>query len=220
MDSVGDSVWDSVGASVWASGFGQHDANWIGFYDYFKIVCGLSAQTERLESLKQVTENAGWFLPHKNICWITERHNVLKRNSQGRLHCDDGAALAYPEGWEIFALNGVRVKKEYAVTPAEDISPETVLSESNVDIRRELIRKVGIDRMLAKLPHRELSVRGNYRLLSINLGGEATDARYLKMINPSIGIFHLEGVPAECDTVDKALTWRNSNWHTDAEVLT
>lgn len=59
-DSVGDSVRDSVGASVWASvwnsvwasvgasGYGQHDANWIGFYDFFRSACKLEAQTEKL----------------------------------------------------------------------------------------------------------------------------------------------------------------------------
>ena len=77
------------------------------------------------------------------------------------LHCDGAAAVTYPDGWKIYALNGIRVKREYAVTPAENISPETVLAETNVDIRRELIRKIGVDRMLAKLPHKEMSARGN-----------------------------------------------------------
>jgi hypothetical protein len=29
------------------------------------------------------------------------------------------------------------------------------------------------------------------------------------MLNPSIGTYHIEGVPPDCDTVEKAITWRN-----------
>jgi hypothetical protein len=209
-----------VGASVGAGGYGQHDANWIGFYNFFRVVCLLENETQKLNGMTGITESAGWYLPHQKLCWISERHNTLKRNEQGRLHCDGGAAVEYPDGWQIFALNGVRVSQVQAETPGEKMTPESVLAETNVDIRRELIRKVGIERMLAKLPHKEIAIRGNYRLLSVKLSDEVTDARFLKMQNPSVGCFHLEGVAPECDTVEKALNWRNSNWHTDADVLT
>jgi hypothetical protein len=205
---------------VWASGYGQHDSDWISFYDFFAREIGLFEQTKKLAGLTKITENAGWFLPHQKLCWISERHNVLNRNSQGRLHKDGGAALAYPDGFEIYALNGVRVKKCQAMTPAEDITPQEVLSEANADIRRELIRKVGIDRMMAALPHKSLEKRGDYELFSINLGAGATDARYLKMTNPSVGCFHLEGVHPDCNTVEKSLNWRNQNFYENAEVLT
>ena len=32
---------------------------------------------------------------------------------------------------------------------------------------------------------------------------------YLKMTNPSIGVFHVEGVHPDCTTVDQALEFRN-----------
>ena len=223
-DSVGDSVWASVWASVvdsvWDSGYGQHDANWIGFYNFFRIVTHLESETAKLTGLQSVAESAGWYLPHAELCWISERHNRLNRNQQGRLHCDGGPAVEYPDGWKIFALNGVRVSEHFAVTPAEKIQLDQVLAERNVDIRRELIRKIGIERMLAKLPHKEIGTRGNYRLLDVRLSDEVPSAIYLKMLNPSVGTWHLEGVSPECKTVEQALNWRNSNWHTDAEVLT
>jgi arsenate reductase-like glutaredoxin family protein len=31
------------------------------------------------------------------------------------------------------------------------------------------------------------------------------------MLNPSIGVYHIEGVHPECDTVEKALNWRNQS---------
>jgi len=117
-------------------------------------------------------------------------------------------------------LNGVRMKPEHVLTPAENISPEIVLSEANTDIRRELLRKVGIERMIEKLPHKKLDSVGSYELYSIDLGNGVSDARYLKMTNPSIGVFHMEGISGECDTVEKALNFRNQNRFTNAEILT
>jgi hypothetical protein len=52
------------------------------------------------------------------------------------------------------------------------------------------------------------------------LSDEIPDARYLKMVNPSIGTFHVEGVDPQCATVEQALNWRNSDWFTHAEQLT
>ena len=68
--SVGDSVGDSVEASVGDSGYGQHDANWLAFYEYFKEVCGLDDITQKLTGIWQISKNAGWWLPYQHICWI------------------------------------------------------------------------------------------------------------------------------------------------------
>ena len=218
--SVRASVGDIVGDSVRASGYGQHDANWIGFYDYFRSACELEKETEKLCGLSTITKNAGWWLPHKNICWVSERHNVIHLNESGRLHKDESPAISYPDGWCIYALNGVTMMPYQVLTPAEKISAETVLQEPNVDRRRELIRKVGIERMLSKLPHKSLEQRGTYELLSIRLSDEIPDARYLRMVNPSVGVFHLEAVDPSCNTITESLNWRNSNWHETAEILT
>jgi hypothetical protein len=117
-------------------------------------------------------------------------------------------------------LNGVQMQPEQVLTPAGKIAPETVLAESNADRRRELIRKVGIERMLAKIPHQTLDKRGDYELLDICLSEQVSHARYLKMLNPSVGAWHVEGVDPECKTITEALNWRNNNWHETPEILT
>ncbi|MDE2106801.1 MAG: hypothetical protein KGL39_56825, partial [Patescibacteria group bacterium] len=196
------------------------DANWLGYYDFLRTELGLKEQTEKLLGLTLICKNAGWFLPHKNICWICERPQILHRNSQGRLHKDGGPALQYPDGFSIFALNGIRMDKKFVETPAEQLDPGIILKKTNADIRRELIRKVGIERMLTVLPNKVLDRRGNYELLSIELDESIKDARYLKMLNPSIGTWHLEGVDPQCSTVESSLNWRNQQKFVDAEILT
>ena len=162
----------------------------------------------------------GVFYPLKQILIVGSRPTAIRRNASNQLHCEQSAALEYADGYKLFSLNGVIMEPEQVLTPSEQLMPETVLAESNADRRRELIRKVGIERMLAKLPHKSLDKRGKYKLLSIRLSDEVTDARYLRMVNPSIGVFHLEGVAPECRTVTESLNWRNSQWHENAEILT
>jgi len=209
-DSVRASVGDSVRDSVWDSGYGQHDASWLAFYDFFNHICGLRKETEKLQGLWLQAQSAGWYLPHRNICWVSERHNILNINKQGRLHCETGIALAYPDGWGIHALNGVRMKPEYVLTPADKITPQIILAEENVDQRRELIRKVGVGRLASC----GKSVEKNNEYELIDMSPVFTGIQYaphLLMKNPSVDAWHLEGVGRECRTIEQALNWRAGN---------
>ena len=212
-DSVRDSVGDSVRESVRASGYGQHDAGWLGFFDAFAEF-GLKGQTEKLRGLWMVAESAGWFLPHQNICWIAERPAFLRLEKipgqdefHNRLHCDDGPAIRFADGWEIYALHGVRMSQaEHAMD-----DPRKIIAVQNAEIRAALIRRMGMERMLAHLPHKSLSRSGDYELLSIQLSEQIADARYLKMKNQSVpGVWHLEGVHPTCQTVEHANNWRTT----------
>ena len=145
--SVWASVWDSVGASVWDSGYGQHDADFIGFYDYLRTECNLAEQTEKLQGLTQLTSSAGWYLPHEKICWISERHCVVHQDENRRIHCEDGPAIAYPDGWAIHAIHGVRVP-EYVVERPEEITTEKIDAEKNSEVRRVMLDRFGWDRYL------------------------------------------------------------------------
>jgi hypothetical protein len=184
------------------------------------VVCALDKQTQKLAGHWELARAANWYLPHKQICWISERHNVVRLNSRNRLHCETGPALAYPDGWSIFALNGIRMKPEYVLTPAADLTPETILKEQSVDIRRELIRKVGVQRLIHH--GREIEQAGTYKL--VDMSPVFTSVRYaphLLMLNPSVSdTWHLEGVGPECQTIEQAINWRAGNinitwqpWH-------
>jgi hypothetical protein len=146
-DSVRASVWASVRASVWASGYGQHDANWIAFYNFFREVCSLKTQTEKLEGLTVVTQNAGWFLPHAKICWVSERHSICNCDNRGRLHCEDGPALAYQDGWAIYAWHGVRVSYRVIEHPSE-LTVKEIQEEQNAEVRRVMVERYGMSRFL------------------------------------------------------------------------
>jgi hypothetical protein len=127
----------------------------------------------------------------------------------GQLHNDNAAAIIYKDNYGLWALNGVRVTKEIVETKAEDLNPELILREKNAEVRRELVRKIGIGRICEKLQTKTISVLGEmYELIELQIPGMKTPARYLKMRNPSIDVVHLEGVPPDIDTCQEALDFR------------
>ena len=127
--------------------YGQHDANMLSFYDYFREVMGLVEGTAKMAGLWEVAKSAGWWIPHENVCWICERHNVLKRNAAGQLHCEDGPALAYPDGWSVYSIDGIRLDEQIIMRP-ETQTLAQLDGEQNADIRSYRINRYGWVRYL------------------------------------------------------------------------
>jgi hypothetical protein len=48
-------------------------------------------------------------VPHEYVCWACERPDLLRIDARGRLHCPDGPALRYRDGWGAYAWKGVPV---------------------------------------------------------------------------------------------------------------
>ena len=141
----------------------------MSFYQYFREVCGLGIETDKLQGIVAVAKSAGWWLPHKNVCWISERHNILRRDERGRLHDMSGPAVAYPDGWAIYAVHGVRVPS-WIIERKDLISPTKIESEDNTEIRRIMIEIVGSPRYirdsgLEPIESRENAVEGTLEAL-------------------------------------------------------
>jgi len=141
------SVWDSVGASVGAACYGQHDAEWLGFYEFFREVVGLVPQTDKLLGLIACAKEIGWFWPHEKICWATPRPVALHRDDRGRLHNPAGLAIAYPDGWGLYAWHGTRVLAQVILSP-ESLTIAQITAEQNAEVRRVMLERFGQDRYI------------------------------------------------------------------------
>lgn len=181
--------------------YGCHEAAVLAYYDFFMNeteVTGL----EPIQGLIEVAKNCGWWAAYEDMAFIQERPCVMELNSE------TGPSIAYADGFEIHMLNNVRVPKWVVMTPPEEIDPEKVLKENNAQVRAELVRKVGIERLIFKLNPSILDEQGDYELLDLSeLFGRP--APYLKMKNPSVPeLWHVEGVGSECTNVAEALHFR------------
>lgn len=144
----------------------------------------------------------------QRLALISRRPKRVRLDSSGRLHADGEAAIEWRDGWKLFYLNGVLVPEEVAVTPATDLDPGVILRESNVEVRREIVRKIGVERLIQKLGGKVVDSWRGYELLTLDIPGMGIKPTYLKMKNPSIGTYHVEGVPPRITTCREALSWR------------
>lgn len=190
---------------------GSFDSNIFSFYDFFinETDVTISEDVLRLYNVYRKTLKIGLMYPFDDVCLISQKPSVIRHNESGVIHCDGGPAIEYADGFAVYILNGVRVKKEYALTPWNELDPKLVIKETNAEVRRELVRKIGIERVVEKLGAEVVDKEDDYELLLLDIGDD-NKRPYLKMINPSTGTYHIEGVPPGTETVKAAIAWRNS----------
>ncbi|MFJ4971149.1 DUF6745 domain-containing protein [Streptomyces sp. NPDC088755] len=119
---------------------GQHDAAWLAAFD---------GRGDRLTGLAEVARNAGWWWPYENAVVITERPEVLHRDEAGRLDHGEGPALAYRDGFALYAWRGMPVPAAFLAELAS-LTPQRIREEENAELRRVMLEYYGYDRYLTE----------------------------------------------------------------------
>lgn len=97
-----------------------------------------------MAKFKQITP---WVAPYRDVCLVSERPAIIHRNARGRYHHRAAPALVYPDGFSLYAINGVFVDERIVMRPQE-ITRKEIEWEFNIEIRRFKIEQFGIDRYL------------------------------------------------------------------------
>lgn len=186
--------------------YGQHDANWLAFYEFFRLECGLVEETDIIVPSIELAYHTNWCLPFDKICFVSEKP-ITCRMKNGRLHSDEGPAIEYADGFSVYALNGVRIN-DIKHLLSKDTKPKDILKIKNVEQRAEFIKWYGVEKMFKDLKPKRLDREKGYELYQLKIY-EDSPRIYLKMDNPSVDEVHLEAVHPDCKTVQQALQWRN-----------
>jgi hypothetical protein len=169
---------------------------------------------------EEITHNIHAILPCENICYVIEYPTVvaIKDNDLEafKLHREGGLALEYSDGTGFSWLNGVEVPDYVATTSASKLSVKKLMAETNVDVRREGMRRISIDRLLkdtkAKLLDKEkkpkMGKHWDYQLYDMDLGDNKKRV-FLRMFDVASKAYTVERVEDTCTTVAEALAWRD-----------
>ena len=143
-----------LGGQFWPGGY------WWGpaFVSFFTDVCGLELSDdfhERAVAYAETVESACWWYPHRDFLMVCERPTAIHREltnpqvtrgwGSHRLHCADGPAVAFRDGWGVYAIHGVQVPA-YVVLEPEKITWQAIGAENNAEVRRIMIDRYGPDR--------------------------------------------------------------------------
>jgi len=238
--SLGLSLWSSFGHSVWDSlrnslgdlsgelpqraFWGSTNAFWLCLYSFCRWI-GVQYTEEscaKLDLQERLARSSFWIWPYTNYCIVSARPSELHWTRPfGVLHRDGGPAIAFRDGWKFWLLNGVHVPQWLAEQRDIEIDPKRIAECDNAEVRREFVRKVGLDRIYHKLGGKVIHERTvylktpynehwpcHYKLVDLAYA-EGVLRRVLEMPNPSLpGVKHVEYVPNECETVEQAMNFR------------
>ena len=145
-ESARNGAKSAIREQVRSAAYGQHDAGWLSFNDYFRVVVPVEG-TEKLSGLIRVAKSCGWWWPFDRAIILTERPTALHLDPQQRLHNADGPAIEYADGFALYSWHGTRV-------PAEMIRGEwdttRILQEPNAEVRRSAIERLGWDQFVVE----------------------------------------------------------------------
>ena len=233
-DSMGASMWDSMGASMWI----LYYINWKVFFMYAKEVLNINFNLLHYNTFINIVNNTPFLLPYQNICIVSrkpieisyKKENMKRKYTPLRcsydkyiLHGDGKPAVKYKDGFTSYILNSQSVPKWLAMTPTSLLKSEQYLELENANVKREFIKKFGIDRMksLGKVIdtwenyknhiNYEWMKKSKYELIDMGIMDKVGYIPYLGMINQTTGTYHLEAVKEGCKTIPEAFT--NTRWN-------
>jgi hypothetical protein len=71
----------------------------------------------------------------------------LKVDNLNRMHCDDGPAIEFPDGWKVWAVEGIAVDEQTVMRP-ETLTPRQIRQQRNIEVRRVMTERLTLKRYL------------------------------------------------------------------------
>lgn len=154
---------------------------------------------------------AHWWFPFSRFV-VVQKPPLYIKNRNGRIHSEFGPAVAYADGYSIYALNGI-ICPSWMTDKEDEIDPRRIVQIENAQLRAEFIKKIGAERLLHKLGSSVIDKWKTYELHRVIIPADRPRDRrtihYLKMLNPSVPeLWHVEAVSLSCKTVRAALDFR------------
>lgn len=197
--------------------------------DMQKALVSLVRETAGYITLPDVLIYSNKPIKIHSISGLKKTDNIAIRS----IHNSNGMAIEFEDKFGIYMMHGIVVNPLYVKTPADDINPAWIFQEPDVDARRELVTKLGIQRLLPF--GKVVEESGKYKLINMadfinrvrfegsterdvkRLRSESPDfLPYLLMENATLsGVLHLEGVDESCRTIQEAINWRAHNRYTE-----
>ncbi len=111
-------------------------------WDYYASLAAKGVEygdhlSQTLKATQELTASCGWVWMYHEICVVTERHTALHLDDSNprRLHCEDGPAIRFPDGWASYCIHGVNVP-EYVIMAPETITEGQIFDEKNDEVKR------------------------------------------------------------------------------------
>jgi hypothetical protein len=129
---------------TWYCGLGSLDGETLQLFDFadpdwFDL--------PDIRGLIKAARHCGWWWAFDDAIIVTSRPSCIILDNEGKLHCDTGPAIEYPDGWGVLSRHGQYVP-ERVISFSHGKSLELIEREQNAEVRRHLIDIYGIEKFL------------------------------------------------------------------------
>ena len=126
----------------------------------------------------------------------------------------------------LYFHHNTKIPERMGTTKPSEWRVEWIADEQNAEVRMILIKELGIDRVMdqGKVVDTYSSYnkpwysKSEYELVDMGSVLELDYAPYLKMRNQTTGVYHLEGVSPDCQTIEDALAFRTGLKFNNVEI--
>jgi hypothetical protein len=132
---------------------GSFYASWASFITYFRDEVGYTDENiKKFKPYEDIIASCNMVLWHENVAVIVDRPEVIKFDDGDpqMLHCEDGPAIRYRDGWTGYAWHGTQIPKEW-IEDKENLDPSIALTWENIEQRRCAAEIIGWHNVLEKL---------------------------------------------------------------------
>ena len=203
--------------------YGSMDANWLAFYMYFKYKKGKVKETAVLSGFEKALK-LGWFIAYDDLCVVSDLPISLHIDEEHRLHKEDGPAAEYSDGFCLYYWHGISLNKskmgdgdDWVITNPERITADVINKESNAELKRIMIEKIGHEKYLKISGAKPIHEDEYGQLYSIPMNNRE-EARVVRVENSthngdgSVDIYFIPVPPRDdndnvIDTAEKAVKW-------------
>lgn len=184
--------------------YGAHDAAWLSFYDTLRDL-GIPDIVAPMDGMMLVAKNAGWWWPLTDCVIVTDRPMMLNRDSEGRMHSDTQAAIAYGDGWSIWASHGVMVPQQVIEAP-HTLTVEQIVAEPNAQVKSVMLERYGMETFMKNANAKQIDASDFGKLITADIG-ETDPLVMVQVTCPSTDHDYLLRVPPHMKRAREAVAW-------------
>ncbi len=173
---------------------------------------GVPLEQDKYNLFCNYMRQVGWMFPYEGVAIAIHRPRI-RWNSAGEIHGEAIPAIEFPDGFGIYAYQGINLPPKYGKLHPTNWHAEWLLEQRNAELRRVLIQGIGYDRICQDLQAKECDRWQEYTLVQIESEVDVEPIHLLKMTCPSTGFIHVLRVPPDISSAREAICW--VNWGID-----
>lgn len=174
----------------------------------FAASIGVEFDKEKYRKFMEWCRCCPFILFNDTTVYASRKPKYIKFNDANQLHCDDGMACEYADGWGVYSINGVSVDEQIVMRP-ETQTIKQISDEQNEEVKRIRIIRYGWDRFLDEINAVVIDSNDNYieGTKEFLIQNDKLESRILACVCPSTTKEFFLEVPLEIKTCREAQSW-------------